>query len=153
MKKRVANSGSFTRERLLKHGLCESPTYQAWKDMKRRCTNVKAKNFHHYGGRGIKFCEAWRTFAGFLADMGVRPHGLTLERRNNNGNYEPGNCYWAPVIDQANNTRRNRFIEIDGRRQTISQWARERGVSRFLIRDRLDAGVHPVQAVMGVGNA
>lgn len=148
---RTANVGSFTREKLLKHGMSDSSTYQAWKDMKRRCLNRKASNYQEYGGRGITVCGRWLVFANFWEDLGTRPDKMTLERIDNNKSYVPGNVKWASREDQANNTRRNRYIDLDGRRFTISAWARERKVSWFLIRDRLDNGIDPRDAIMGVG--
>lgn len=112
-----------------KHGACNTPEYSAWKDMKRRCLNPKAKNYRRYGGRGVSICERWMEFSLFLADMGTRPQGLSLERINNNGNYEPGNCKWATDLEQSSNTCRNRFVELNGERKTVSAFARELGVS------------------------
>jgi len=83
-----------------------SPTYKVWADMKSRCLNVKHKSYHYYGGRSIKVCEQWLcSFKTFLADMGEKPPGLTLNRQNNDGNYEPGNCVWATRKEQAVNRR------------------------------------------------
>lgn len=151
--KRLANAGSFTSERLITHGMHATPTWQAWKDMKARCSNPNLKNYARYGGRGIRVCERWLKFENFLADMGIRPDGMTLERKENDGDYEPGNCRWATRLEQARNTRRNRYIEIDGKRLTLSEWARDRGVSRFLIRDRIDAGISAREAVYGALSA
>lgn len=129
------------RETHTKHGMHATPTYAAWKDMKRRCLNQNAPNYPGYGGRGIRVCGRWLdSFDNFLADMGVRPYGLTLERENNNGNYEPGNVVWASRDTQANNTRRNRYVTIDGVTKTVSQWAKQVGIHRGAIRHRLDAG-------------
>lgn len=88
-----------------RHGLRETPTYRSWTSMISRCGNPNNVSWAHYGGRGITICDAWRTFLGFLADMGERPEGKTLDRINNDGNYEPGNCRWATASEQSRNRR------------------------------------------------
>lgn len=75
--------------------------------MKQRCTNPKAPNYQYYGGRGIKYCERWEKFENFLADMGVRPEGMSIERMDNDGDYEPGNCKWATQVEQVHNSTRH----------------------------------------------
>lgn len=105
--------------------------------MIQRCFNPRNSRYHRYGGRGITVCVAWLTFEGFYADMGDRPNGYSLERKDNDGNYEPENCKWALPKEQMNNTRRNIFIEYEGRRQTIAQWSRETGLNTVTIRARL----------------
>lgn len=82
-------------------------TYQSWDNMIQRCTNSKASHYDYYGGRGIRVHDAWLKFENFLFDMGERPEGTTLDRIDNNGNYEPGNCRWATWKQQRANKRRN----------------------------------------------
>lgn len=82
-----------------------SSTYMVWKAMRQRCNNPAHKDYLHYGGRGIKVCVRWESFESFLADMGEKPEGLELERRNNDGNYEPSNCRWATRLEQITNSR------------------------------------------------
>jgi hypothetical protein len=87
------------------HGMSRKPIYNTWISMKARCLNPSSTDFESYGGRGINICKEWLDFENFYADMGDRPKGLSLDRINNMGNYEPSNCRWADSITQANNRR------------------------------------------------
>lgn len=139
--------GCFKRETMLarftKHGHATngiSPTYHSWASMIARCTNPNNKAFPDYGGRGISVCERWKTFQNFLEDMGEKPTGLSLDRINNDGNYEPGNCRWASDRTQARNRRSNRFLTFNGKTQSIRDWAQEMKLGYQNLTSRLHYG-------------
>jgi hypothetical protein len=113
-----------------KHGGRYTAEYRAWSQMKHRCSCPTMNDFSHYGGRGIKVCEAWmNSFAQFLVDMGPRPSPkYSIDRRDNDGNYEPGNCFWATIAQQNRNTRQNRLITYNGKTQCVTDWAKELGM-------------------------
>lgn len=91
-----------------KHGLRNTTEYKTWGDMKQRCLNKNHKSYDRYGGRGIRICERWLDFENFLTDMGKRPEGrISLDRIDNNGDYEPKNCRWSNYYAQMSNTRRS----------------------------------------------
>lgn len=115
-----------------------SPTYQSWSSMKTRCFNPnRTRTTTRYLERGITVCERWaNSFEAFLEDMGERPTGTSLDRIDNNGNYEPGNCRWATTFEQASNTSASIPITIDGVTDSISGWARRLGISQTTIHAR-----------------
>lgn len=114
--------------------------YWSFMNMRSRCGNPKNPMYADYGGRGIKVCDEWATFAQFYADMGDRPEGMTLDRKDTNGDYEPSNCRWATYEQQANNRRNNRLFEHDGRSMTIARWAAQAGIKKSSLAYRLKAG-------------
>lgn len=122
--------------------------YKLYHDMKGRCRNPKHHAFKYYGGRGIAVSQEWLSFEKFLEDMEpTYREGLTLERRDNSVGYCASNCYWASWLEQLNNTRYNRWIEANGERHTVSQWARILGVHVSIVNSRLQYGWEPVHAV------
>lgn len=104
-----------------KHQLSKTSEYHIWQSMKDRCENQNNRAFKNYGGRGIKVCDRWHDVANFVADMGRKPDGLSLDRIDNDGNYEPGNCRWATYREQSNNQRKNVFVTYRGQRMSFSE--------------------------------
>jgi hypothetical protein len=129
----------------LKHGHARkglsSSTYGRWKSIIGRCMNPSNNGYHNYGGRGISVCERWlNSFENFLADMGECPAGLEIERKNNDGNYELGNCIWATRKEQANNKRTTIKINIDGQAKTLKEWSEYFNIRYHTVYMRLKRG-------------
>ncbi len=139
---------SITKHGALKNG-GRSGTWTTWNGMIQRCYNPRHKEFHNYGARGISICERWRyDFAAFLADMGEKPPDKTIDRIDNNGNYEPGNCRWATDREQTRNKRVNVFYTHDGASLVIADWAVRLGVKKVTIRTRMRRGWTFEQAIL-----
>lgn len=117
-----------------------SGTYKSWRSMRKRCLTPSGSDYPAYGAKGISICSRWDRFQNFLADMGERPEGMSLERINNDGNYEPSNCKWATRREQARNRKHCRFLEYHGERKTLSEWAELRGMGAETLRFRLARG-------------
>lgn len=132
-----------------KHGKIRSLTYKSWESMKSRCLCKTHKSYSNYGGRGIMVCDSWMRFENFYADMGERPAGTSLDRIDNNGNYEPGNCRWSTHSEQQNNKRTCVWLEHNGDRLNVSQWARKLGINRKTFIVRLKKNKTPDQIFMG----
>jgi hypothetical protein len=122
--------------------MCTTPVYKQWFAMKARCTIPSHKAYAYYGGRGITVCAEWRhSFDTFYRDVGPRPSRRhTLDRIDNARGYEPGNVRWATRLQQMRNTRVNRWLELNGERLTIQDWARRIGASHATIHTRLQRG-------------
>jgi hypothetical protein len=115
--------------------------FQAWASMQIRCLNKNCRDYKNYGGRGIKICKRWKKFENFIKDMGRRPSPVhTLGRIKNDGNYEPNNCEWQTIKEQANNRRTNVFKTYNGRTQTIQQWADEYKIDKNRLIQRMKTG-------------
>lgn len=142
-----------TASRSRKHGANKrgqrTKTYNTWAHVRQRCLNPKNHAYRYYGGRGIMICDRWKdSFENFLADMGEAPSSEhSIDRIDHNGNYEPGNCRWAIKEEQANNKRTNRLFTVDGRTQTLAQWAREKGISPETITQRIKGGMSEKDAI------
>jgi pentatricopeptide repeat protein len=131
-----------------------SAMWMVWCAMKERCSLPTSKSWPRYGGRGIKVCDRWRdSFADFLLDMGERPTAShQLDRINNDGDYEPGNCRWATRPEQARNKRNTRFWTIGDETMTLPDWCRRAGLDRCMVLARLRAGAdlpHALSAPAG----
>jgi hypothetical protein len=137
----------------IKHGMYGTAEYKVWCGMLERCENPNANGFHNYGGRGIAVCERWHTFANFYNDMGDRPHGKSLDRIDNDGDYEPGNVRWADKRAQGRNRRTNRILTINEVSKCIVEWAESEHISSLLIWQRLTRGWSEEESVFGRSKA
>ena len=120
------------RKMLTKTGFSATPEARSWRSMLDRCQNPALRQYKHYGERGIKVCDRWQDLGSFLLDMGPRLPGQTLERIDNNGNYEPSNCRWASRTEQT----RNRRVTLTWNGKPIAQWADELGAAYMTIYSR-----------------
>lgn len=117
-----------------------TPEYKVWCWVKSRCNNPNDWNYHKYGGRGIQMCWRWQSdFNAFLSDMGERPSPKhTIDRINNNGNYEPENCKWSTQLQQQRNRRDSRMIRLNKKELSLSEWSEMLGIDRVTIATRID---------------
>ena len=146
LRKGVTKScGCLQTETRIKHGHTlgkrDTPTYKSWENMMQRCTNPKHHHWHKYGGSGISVCDSWRTFANFLADMGERPQGTTLDRIEGSNGYSPDNCKWSSIKDQQRNRKTCKRITWNGKTQTMVEWAEELKIPYATLESRLRHGM------------
>jgi len=141
---RLTNCGCTVgrRSKYGKGGVNSMTEYHIYRSMLARCYNPNQKHYVSYGGRGIIVCDRWReSFERFLEDVGLRPSiKHSIDRINNDGNYEPGNVRWATREQQSNNKRTNLMFDIDGKRQSLSLWAREFHRPMYLVWQRIKRG-------------
>lgn len=132
------------------HGKTETSEYERWASMKQRCNNPKHKMYSYYGGRGITVCESWNeSFEAFLSDMGEAPPGMSLDRMDNDGNYEPGNCRWATATTQIRNRSNCHYLTARGETLLLSDWAAKVGVRKGTIANRIRYGWSDEEAIFG----
>lgn len=126
------------------HGMTNTKEFRAWSSMKERCLNAKHKYYYRYGGRGVTICARWiNSFENFLEDVGPSPKGVhraSLDRVDNNGNYEPGNCRWTDTVTQCRNRSSNRLLTYNGQTKCLSEWGIISGKGENAIRSRLLMG-------------
>jgi hypothetical protein len=134
--------------RYLKHGQSSNSAYGVWKGMIQRCTHTKNKDFPEYGGRGIKVCNEWLDPNNFIKDMGERPSKLhTIDRIDNNGNYEPKNCRWVLMLTQSHNKRNNRNLTAYGETLCMAEFSRKYNIPQTTIMRRLKTGMTAEQII------
>lgn len=141
-KGKTISCGCWNNEKRIKHGKYKTPEYGIYQNMKSRCIHKSNIMYHRYGGRGITVCDRWlESFENFLEDMGKRPsHIHSIDRINNDGNYEPSNCRWATKLEQDNNRSTCIKLISNGEEHTISEWARKLNTVGETIRCRLKRG-------------
>lgn len=126
-----------------KHGMARSRIYKIWINMKSRCYNINTKSYKDYGRKGIRVCSEWKNdFKNFYdwAIVNGYKDNLTIDRINVNENYKPSNCRWVNKKEQANNTTRNHYIELNGEKHTLQQWSEKTKIKSSTIRERLKRG-------------
>jgi hypothetical protein len=129
---------TYKKSKKLKHE--GHPSYVSWREMRNRCRNKRHKDYPYYGARGIKVCERWMKFENFVADMGIKAPGMTLERNDNDGDYEPMNCRWATRAEQNRNNRKTRLLTFKGKTLCLVDWAKETGIKPYTIGSRIRSG-------------
>lgn len=123
------------------HGMSKTRAHRTWRLMLTRCFNSHERSWKLYGGRGIKVCDRWKqSFLNFYGDMGDPPPGMSIDRINNDGNYEPENCRWATAKEQARNKSSSRLLSYGGKTQSMAAWAEERGIRLGTLHARLVRG-------------
>lgn len=151
---RIISCGCIRNENIIKfnttHGLAHTRLNSIWKSMRKRCLNPNSSSYESYGGRGITICEEWKNDCRCFYDWAIAngyADNLTIDRIDNNKGYSPENCRFATMREQANNTRHNVFLEFEGNKMTIAQWAREINVNISTVWARIKRGC-PIEAIL-----
>jgi hypothetical protein len=132
-----------------KHGKSKTREHNIWSGLKQRCLNKKNNHYKNYGARGILISQKWLySFESFILDVGIAPSkNHSLDRINNDGNYEPGNCRWATREEQNNNSRRTIFLELNGERKSLADWCYKFNLKRKTVYARIRSGKSVEQAL------
>ena len=134
--------GCYRKEIKSTNPLRKTPTYNSWDNMIGRCYRPSQPDYDSYGGRGIEVCSRWReSFNNFVTDMGVRPDGTSIDRKNVDGNYEPGNCQWSTNKEQQNNKRNSIRVPYNNELLTIEEVSNITGIPQTTIRNRISKGI------------
>lgn len=131
------------------HGLHSHPLYAVWQTMKQRCENPNCRGYRWYGAKGIKVCAAWHDFKTFY-DWAVNngyEHGLTIERKNHHGDYEPSNCEWITMSEQQSNKSSLHLLTVNGETHTVSEWSKLTGIPRTTLTNRILLGWSPSEVI------
>lgn len=129
---------NFSTNPIVTHGMSGTRVYGIWAGMKTRCSNPNATGYERYGGKGIRVCERWNDFLLFLEDMGHPAEGMSIERNDGFGDYEPGNCRWATTLEQNRNQSDLHYVNFNGRTQCLTAWAEEFGTTYSTVKARLN---------------
>jgi hypothetical protein len=141
---RTGSCGCLQRDKAKTHGLVHKSNYKRWRGMLDRYYNPNDSKFKNYGGRGISVCSRWHDIAFFNEDMGDPPNEYSIDRINNDGNYEPGNCRWATREEQARNTSATVLLEYKGATKPLAEWADKLGLNYGMVWQRIKRGGWPV---------
>lgn len=136
-----------------KHGYSHHPLYKVWEGIVNRCCTVTSSAYKYYGGRGIKICDEWRKSPKAFVEWGIENNwaiGLTIDRQNNDGDYEPNNCRLVSQLIQAGNTSKNRLFTINGETKCLSRWASEYGIDKTTLVYRINVGMEIEEALKTV---
>ncbi len=137
-------SSSYRQPQSANHAQSRTRLYWVWVAMKQRCHNPNDPSYARYGARGIAVCDEWRNdFQAFSDHVGEQPKGLSIDRINTHGNYEPGNVRWATYTEQARNTRRNHLHTMNGETRCLAEWCEITGEHWTTVKKRIAAGRDP----------
>ena len=143
------NNNRLTHGRSLRADHKYDKGYRTWLNIRARCNTPSSAAYARYGARGIKVCERWNSFENFISDMGEPPTSMhSIERKNNSRGYEPSNCIWLPVSEQARNKGDNRWLAANGEVKLLEDWARIREINKTTIFMRLARGWSEQDAIM-----